>query len=558
MRRRLLWATATAALASLLAGCTGIPYVGGVNKGVPVADISNSEIQFLPAGPATDSSPEQILLGFVDAATSPTGEWAIARQYLAPDFARTWNPSAGVLIDRGNRSISEQNSTSFTLSTEVEGSVDAQGNFKSAATADTTEFKYSFAKVDGQWRIAGGPNGVVIDARTFPRVFSPSTLYFYSPNFDNLVPDVRWFPARSATTTRVVAALMRGPSTWLSESGVAVNSIPIGATLVAEAVPVQAGSALINLDARSFKAGDVTTNRMLRQIAASLSGLVEVSTVEVLFSGVLQGKLAVPAAQSLAASSGSDQALVIRDGVMGFLAADQVSPIAGLSSAVTALAPSRVALTRDRAQAVVNTATGVSVVRADAQVTPVDARSGLIPAAIDGSSFIWTVPEDSPRVVLVTGLAGTARSVRVPWTDAKRISFLSFSPDGSRLMAGLVTASGNKICIAGVRRGDDLWPNDVGPCAETAAPTGTLLSGAWLDGARVAVLSTTNVSNLRISTVGGKSIDVTPPVGAIEVTGSGTLLAPRILTRNGDIYEQYSASRWSIVGSKISLLGNSP
>ena len=282
MRSRIFWAASTAVVALLLAGCTGIPYTGGVNKGVPVADVSTSDIQYLPAGPAVDSSPEQILRGFVDAATSPAGEWAIARQYLAPDFARTWNPSAGVVIDRGNRSISDQNSTSFTLSTEVEASVDAQGNFKAATT--TTDLKYSFAKVDGQWRITGGPNGVVIDATTFPRVFSPSTLYFYSPNFENLVPDVRWFPARSATTTRVVAALMRGPSTWLSESGVAVNSIPIGATLVAEAVPVEAGAALINLDARSFKAGDITTNRMLRQIAASLSGLADISQVEVLFA----------------------------------------------------------------------------------------------------------------------------------------------------------------------------------------------------------------------------------------------------------------------------------
>ena len=61
MRSRIFWAASTAVVALLLAGCTGIPYTGGVNKGVPVADVSTSDIQYLPAGPAVDSSPEQIL-----------------------------------------------------------------------------------------------------------------------------------------------------------------------------------------------------------------------------------------------------------------------------------------------------------------------------------------------------------------------------------------------------------------------------------------------------------------------------------------------------------------
>jgi hypothetical protein len=148
--------------------------------------------------------------------------------------------------------------------------------------------------------------------------------------------------------------------------------------------------------------------------------------------------------------------------------------------------------------------------------------------------------------------------VLVPWIEAKQIAFLSFSADGSGLVAGLVTPNGNKICIAGVSRGDDLWPKEVGPCTEVPAPVGTLLSGAWVDGTRVAELSATNISNLRISTVGGKSIDAAPPAGAVQVTGSGSLLAPRLLTRSGDVYEQYSNTRWSIIGSKISLLGTSP
>jgi hypothetical protein len=338
---------------------------------------------------------------------------------------------------------------------------------------------------------------------------------------------------------------------------VAVTSIPFGATLVAETVPVQAGTAVINFDARTFKAGDVTTNRVLDQVAASLAGLGDVSAVQVLFSGLLQGKVLVPAAASLASGAGTDQALVQRESTLGFLTADRVAPLSTLSPLVTSLAPTKVALSRDRTLAALNTSAGVISVTADKRVAQVDGRDGLIPAAIDPNSFIWTVPEDSPRVMLVTGLAGTSRSVRVPWSDAKRISFISFSADGSRVLAGLVTPAGNKICVAGVRRGDDLWPQEIGSCLDEIAPSGTLISGAWIDGTRVAILSRTNVASLRISTVGGKYIDVTPPAGSVEVTGSGSLLSPRILTSEGGLYEQTATTRWTLIGSKVSLLGSS-
>lgn len=59
-----------------------------------------------------------------------------------------------------------------------------------------------------------------------------------------------------------------------------------------------------------------------------------------------------------------------------------------------------------------------------------------------------------------------------------------------------------------------------------------------------------------MSTVGGMFVDFTPPVGAKIVTGSGSSMAPRVLTSSGDLYELSSSPRWSLVQSKVSLLAS--
>jgi len=57
MSKRVFLVLASAVVTALLAGCTGIPYSGQVNKGVPAANDITSDIQYLPAGPSDGASP---------------------------------------------------------------------------------------------------------------------------------------------------------------------------------------------------------------------------------------------------------------------------------------------------------------------------------------------------------------------------------------------------------------------------------------------------------------------------------------------------------------------
>ena len=557
MRRRLLFVAVFAAVATALSGCTGIPFASGVNKGVPVQDETNADIQFLPAGPAVDATPEQILRGFVEASTSPSGDWTTARQYLSAEFARAWNPNDGVIIDTGTRVIEGTSPKSFTLKTQVQANVEADGTYQAQAKPADKTFAFTFTQVSGQWRIASGPNGVIIDDATFPRVFSASPLFFFAPGFDRLVPDMRWFPAHASTTTRVVKALLDGPSEWLSATGSALTSVPRGARLVADSVPVESGVATVNFDSKSFTAGDFTAKRMLRQISSSLAGLGDVAAIDLLFSGSPQGHATVPTAQQLLSPSADSEPLVVKDNVFGSLNKGAVTALPGLSTTVAGLSPRAVSLSVDHADAAVTTASGVFSVRADRKPTIVDAREKLLPAAIDSNSFIWTVAADAPQAVRATGRAGTSRPILVPWSDATSISFLSMSPDGSRILAGLTTPSGQRVCAASISRGDDLWPKSVGPCLYILPPSGKLLSAAWIDQAKVAVLAANTSAVLRVTTLGGTFTDLTPPIGATAVMGSGSLMLPRVLTNYGELYEQSSSTRWSMIASKVTAVASS-
>lgn len=542
------------AVALTLAGCTGIPYSGSVRKGVPAVDVENSDIQFLPAGPALDSTPEQILRGFVEAGTNPSGDWSTAREYLSPDFAQVWTPSDGVTVDGGNRTIMPGSGGALTMTTEVAASVDDVGNYSSTTRALSRTYGFAVVQVQGQWRISKAPSGVIIDSSAFPRVFAATPLFFYSPDFERFIPDVRWFPKRASTSTQVVQAILDGPSSWLAASGAVASAIPPGTALVADSVPVESGQASVNLDSKSFKADSRGTALMLDQISASLSGVDEVSSVRLAYSGILQAEKTVPEANILVTNKGTTQPLVVQNGNLGFLAGTNLAAIAGLSQQSRALTPVSVSLSHDRSLAAITTDTGVFAVRTDGTTTKVDSRDGLI-ANVDANDFVWTVPEAAPASIRVTGRTGSSREIVAPWSDAQRVRFLTLSEDGSRLLAGVVTPRGNEFCAASIGYGDDSWPRVLGPCLSTQAPAGRLMSASWIDASRVAVISAAGAPSLRVLTIGGTFADAVPPIGAMVVSGAGALRTPRVLTNYGELYELSDAARWVVVGSKISVLG---
>ena len=83
-----------ALLSALLMACTAIPSSGPVNSTDRTTGIDTSNVDFLPPGPSTCATPEEIIAGFIAAGTAAQDNYRVARSYLAEDVEEGWNPNA--------------------------------------------------------------------------------------------------------------------------------------------------------------------------------------------------------------------------------------------------------------------------------------------------------------------------------------------------------------------------------------------------------------------------------------------------------------------------------
>ena len=88
-------------LSAVLVACTSIPSAGPVNSTDRTTGIDTSNVDFLPPGPSTGATPEEIIAGFIAAGTAAQDNYRVARSYLAEEVEEDWNPNASVLIRRG-------------------------------------------------------------------------------------------------------------------------------------------------------------------------------------------------------------------------------------------------------------------------------------------------------------------------------------------------------------------------------------------------------------------------------------------------------------------------
>jgi spore germination protein GerM len=113
----------------------------------------------------------------------------------------------------------------------------------------------------------------------FDVVFKAYALYFFDNQLKQLVPDVRWFPSRASTSTRLVSALLGGPSDWLSTA--VKSAIPAGTKLSLSTVTVADGIATVDLSSKALEASAAERRMMQVQIRETLIQLNSVYSVNV-------------------------------------------------------------------------------------------------------------------------------------------------------------------------------------------------------------------------------------------------------------------------------------
>lgn len=227
-------------------GCTAIP-VRSQPEAVP-QERSGQSTQEVPE-PARGLDPLSVVREFIRASAQPGDDHAASRVYLAEHLRDEWQPGQSLAViqdefgtvyapekapspDDGDKpSPDEENESSqdgeHKPLSDDERLVTVQGMQIGRLGSDQA-FIPSGERVqepvrvqmqsNGQWRIVGPPDIVMITESDFSKAYAQVPVYFFAPDSPALVPDLRYVVARprSDLPARVMDLLLSGPSDGLS------------------------------------------------------------------------------------------------------------------------------------------------------------------------------------------------------------------------------------------------------------------------------------------------------------------------------------------------------
>jgi hypothetical protein len=149
----------SAAVATMLAGCAGIPSDGPVERVADDGGLDQSTVRYAPVGPPRGASPQQIVRGYLDAMLAYPVSTGTAALYLTPDAAKAWRSSEGVTVYTRPRVTlpegdegSGPDAVSVELRADEVARLDRQGHFTRRKRDPMRT--YRLERVDGQLRIA--------------------------------------------------------------------------------------------------------------------------------------------------------------------------------------------------------------------------------------------------------------------------------------------------------------------------------------------------------------------------------------------------------------------
>lgn len=561
VRSRLVRAAAVlVAGLAVLAACSGLPTSGPVNPGVPADEVPDEPFLYYPGGPEEDATPEQIVSGFVEAATSPAGDWSTAREFLTPEFASEWEPDAHVTIDvpsgRGYDDSRLDEEGIIDLSVEPVATVDTRGIYR---TAEQSETELAFELVeqdDGQWRISRAPAGIVLDRDHFPNVYSDFTLFFYDATWQRLVPDVRWYP-EGTTETRIVNELLLGAGPY-TEGGVK-SAVPTGTRLATGGVTVgDDGSAEITLSAEAGGTDAGVAARMTTQLSASLES-VGVQSVRIRVGDEeLSAEEFEPMPTKLDA-----RALVLadtgHDSGFGFLdAGGAIDTLDAGQQAIDRLgeSPTALSLSADRQTVIAQTRDGDVWRLTSDGGDRLDQRDGLIEPTLDPQGYPWSVVGDSPKELTSYTPEFQPLEIENAFAGVRRVYAMSVSPDGSRMAASVSTASGAWIVVIPILRESDGTPSGMGDPVPLTRLDGRGTAVSWLDSSTVGVVARDTAGQQVIyQQIGGPATRMAsePDIVAIEAGSQQSL--GRILAADGTLYVR-RGSVWQEAATGVKVLAS--
>ena len=552
---------ALAALIAVLTGCTSLPSSGEVNVGLALDDVDlDPDISQIAARPLEGASPTEIVEGFLDAALTPDNGWAIAREFLSPEMAARWRPSAGVVIDSGagtrdfSTDVEDEDAESGDVGVQLElvARVDEDGAY-AELPGDDSVLAFSVERNDeGEWRIAEAADGIVLDADAFAQVYRRYALQYFDQSWTRLVPDLRWYPRRQTIATTLTQSLLGGaPADWLAPA--VRSAFPGDVSLASDSVPISPDKvASVELTAAASTLDDRQVSRMRTQLEATLRP-VGVTEVRLLVNGrdLNAGVAAVETGRT------ESSPVVLTESEFGSFVGEEITPYDGISDHIVEVASAveSVDIAADDSRAAMRLDDGWVYTVADDEVNRLDSRAGLIAPSMDPYGYTWSVPGQAPQELLAWRSDVTSVRVAEAFPGASSISQLRVASDGVRA-AAVITVGGQRwIALAAIIRDDAHVPVSLGETHLVAQLDGTSLGLSWIGDESLGVLlDNAATRSVLTQSVGGPGVSSAAPAGAQALSGGRTEAALRILDDKGILYAQ-RGSTWQMGLSGVLVLG---
>ncbi len=533
------------ALVATLTGCAALPVSGPVRIGpdlAPPTDVNS--FYYSPSSPVDGATATEILSGFISAGTAPQNDYAIAREFLDESIRATWNPNQELLIQRTTPKITLTDAGAALVTVEVSARIDANGRYETLPAGSTRVLEYGFTEQSGQVRIVSAPDVTMVIRPVFDVVFQSYSVYFLDKSKKTLVPELRWFPSNPATGTKLVNALLAGPSDWLEPA--VVSAIPTGTVLSIDAVTVQEEIALVDLSARALVAGLSERSLMKAQLVATLSQLPTITQVAISIERSAQD---IPDSQVRLASASSGTLLAVGEtGLTALSGSNQDSFAAGLSF-FGSRTVSKLAASKDAGKLATVSNTGVfesALSAPGSSAELVDPRSALTGIEYDQLQYLWLAT--SSQVIV------NSSALQAPWLNGAEIADFALSPEGSRVALVIANGGSNQVLVAPVIRDDSGVPIALASPISISSEIDNPTRLSWFDSVTVAILNTgPDQASISLVSIGGTTrlIQGVADVSSLVALGDGSNLFA--LKNSGELVV-YRGSFWSSVESSISAI----
>lgn len=536
-RKWLLGPLLCALLALALAACAGLPTSGPVGDGDGAAAEPGTVFP-LAYSPAVGADPRAIVQGFLAAGAAGLGDnYTVARQYLARESRTSWQPTQGVVVYSAAKALNflQVTETQIKVTLPVVATVDADGRYAEGFPGAQQDAVFDLVRdSDGQWRISGLGDGVLLSEPFFYSVYGATPLYFLTPTRDMLVPEERWFPRRNAATY-AVRALLEGPSPWLRDA--VTTAFPDGTRLAVESVPVDSeGNATVDLTSAVTSASSEDRALLKAQLVQVLQ-LPRIRAVNVTIAGAPM--VDPPAASLLRDPAPAGGLQVLSDGLLQRLTGTTLTPVAAVAPLAGLDARSPALGGEDGPQVLLSGAD--ELVLAPTPTTPavgLVTGTALLAPSVDRLGWVWSGP--SPTGGLVAARPdGTVVDVAVDWLEGRIARSVRVSRDGTRIAVVSTGLDGDTVDVAGVVRDDSGAPQRLGERLRVGAPLIDVTAVVWVDQVTLAALATSGTMTaptMHLVPIAGDTSALPPLEGAVSIAAGKGERALYVGTADGSLY----------------------